>query len=42
MEKEDWKYILINGQTSKLKVKNPIFKNGILTSIEGLTLLALF
>jgi len=37
MEKEDWKYILINGQTSKLKVKNPVFKNGILTSIEGLT-----
>lgn len=36
MEKEDWKYILINGQTSRLKVKNPVFENGILISIEGL------
>lgn len=37
MEKEDWKYILINGQTNKLKVKNPVFEKGILTSIEGLS-----
>lgn len=36
MEKEDWKYILINGQTSRLKVKNPVFEKGILISIEGL------
>lgn len=37
MEKEDWKYILINGRIRKLKVKNPVFEKGILTSIEGLT-----
>lgn len=36
MEKKDWKYILINGQANNLKVKNPVFEKGVLTSIEDL------
>ncbi len=34
MVKEDRKYILINGQANNLKVKNPIFEKGVLTSIS--------
>ena len=36
MEKEVWKYILINGKSKQLQVKNPTYDKGILTSIEGL------
>lgn len=36
MEEEIWKYILINGRTNFLQVKNPTFEKGILTSIENL------
>lgn len=36
MEQETWKYILINGKSKKLEVKNPIFSKGALSSIEGL------
>lgn len=32
----DWKYILINGKSKQLEVKNPVYTNGVLTSIEGL------
>ncbi len=36
MEKEDWKYILVNGCANILQVKNPTFEKGVLTSIDDL------
>ncbi len=36
MEEEIWKYILLNGKTNQLKVKNPVFEKGELKSIEDL------
>lgn len=36
MEKEKWEYILLNGKGKFLQVKNPIYKNGDLSSINGL------
>lgn len=34
-EKENWKYLLINGQSSKIEVNNPKYDKGQLISIEG-------
>jgi len=36
MNEENWRYILINGKFRQLEVKNPVYENGILKSIEGL------
>jgi len=34
---EDWKYILLNGKSKYVRVKNPVFDKGVLTSIDDLT-----
>ena len=36
MEQDSWKYIIINGKSQWLKVKNPTYEKGILSSIEDL------
>ena len=36
MEEEIWKYILLNGKTNQLKVKNPVYEKGELKSIDDL------
>jgi len=36
MEKENWKYILINGKFKQIEVKNPVYEKGVLTSIDDL------
>lgn len=36
MEKEEWKYLLINGKYKTVEVENPIFDKGVLNSIKDL------
>lgn len=36
MEKEEWKYLLINGKFKTLEVKNPVYEGVNLQTIEGL------
>lgn len=36
MEADNWKYLLINGASSTVEVKNPTYEKGKLTDIDGL------
>ena len=36
MEKEEWKYLLINGKYKTVEVQNPNFDKGVLNSIKDL------
>lgn len=36
MAENEWKYLLINGKSKRVEVKNPIYKSIELQTIEGL------